>query len=336
MNNDKISPYTNSVFEQPWWLDIVAPNQWEEILVKEEGKVLARWPIVKNRKGITMPDMTKTLGFWLSDIVLMHDKCFNERKRITKRLLEQLPENISIDICLDSKVDYFLPMFWMHFAIKPRIFYQINDLTDTDILYRNYPGIVRENIKKAQKKLTVKSIDDIEILLVLLDKTFMRQNAKNPYSKELIRKIYYTSQKYNACKLLYAADDNDNIYSGILYVFDNNLFIALVGGTDPKYKNSGAFTLLLWEGIKLASRISKAFNFGGSMVEGIENFLRQFGGEPMVYYQIIKKKKSLLDTVFNKCYNILKPRLKQVIGYNNWYRRQSIQTTLTIERDRIL
>lgn len=330
MSNDKISPFTNSVFEQPWWLDIVAPNQWEEILVKEGGKVLARWPIVKNRKGITMPDMTKTLGFWLSDNILVHDKCFNERKRITKRLLEQLPGNISIDICLDSRVDYFLPMFWMQFTIKPRIFYQINDLNDTDLLYKNYPGIVRENIKKAQKKLTVRSIDDIEILLVLLDKTFMRQNAKNPYSKGLIRNIYETSKKFNACKLLYAADESDNIYSGILYVFDENLFIALVGGTDPKYKNSGAFTLLLWEGIKLASGISKAFNFGGSMVEGIENFLRQFGGEPVVYYQIIKRKKSLLNTLFIKYYNLLKAKLKQVIGYNTWYRAQSIMTKLTI------
>ena len=28
------TPYANSVFEQPWWLDIVAPGEWGEVTVK--------------------------------------------------------------------------------------------------------------------------------------------------------------------------------------------------------------------------------------------------------------------------------------------------------------
>ena len=29
------TPYANSLFEQPWWLDAVAPGQWEEALVTD-------------------------------------------------------------------------------------------------------------------------------------------------------------------------------------------------------------------------------------------------------------------------------------------------------------
>ena len=28
-------PYVNSVFEQPWWLETVAPENWGEIFEKE-------------------------------------------------------------------------------------------------------------------------------------------------------------------------------------------------------------------------------------------------------------------------------------------------------------
>lgn len=44
--NNRTSEYVNSVFEQPWWLDTVAPNSWKEILIEEAGEVIARWPLV--------------------------------------------------------------------------------------------------------------------------------------------------------------------------------------------------------------------------------------------------------------------------------------------------
>ena len=43
------TPYANSVFEQPWWLDIVAPGQWHEVFVKDkQDHVVARMPYVSD------------------------------------------------------------------------------------------------------------------------------------------------------------------------------------------------------------------------------------------------------------------------------------------------
>lgn len=48
----KETPYANSVFEQPWWLDIVAPGNWKEIIINDEktGEVLARFAYVTDGK----------------------------------------------------------------------------------------------------------------------------------------------------------------------------------------------------------------------------------------------------------------------------------------------
>jgi hypothetical protein len=307
--NNNISEYVNSIFEQPWWLNIVAPNAWKEILLEEKGEIIARWPIVEKSNHLGMPKMTQTLGFWLSEKILQTDPYYNKRKKITNLLLEQLPGNKSIKIYLDHKVDYFLPFHWKHYMITPYISYRINDLNDVVALYNRFSSMAKENIKRAHNRLIIKTIDDIEILLMLMDKTFDLQKRKNPISKGLIRNIYSTCKDYEACKLLYAIDKDGTVYSGGLFVYDKQVCYYLVSGTDPKYRSSGANTLLTWEGIKFASSVSKSFDFEGSMIEGIENFMRQFGGKPIVYYQIRKQ------NIFLEFLELIKPRIKSIIGF---------------------
>ena len=65
----------------------------------------------------------------------------------------------------------------------------------------------------------------------------------------------------------------------------------------------------MWEGIQFAAKKSKCFDFEGSMIEGIENFVRQFGGEPVVYYELKRL------NVFRSFREILKPKIKQLLGY---------------------
>lgn len=66
----------------------------------------------------------------------------------------------------------------MGFATRTHVSYGLDDLTDLDQIFNHFANIVKENIKHVDKKLTIKEIDDIEILLKLLDKTFSRQNMQ--------------------------------------------------------------------------------------------------------------------------------------------------------------
>jgi hypothetical protein len=45
------------------------------------------------------------------------------------------------------------------------------------------------------------------------------------------------------------------------------------------------------------------------MIEGIEEYFRQFGGTPMVYYQIRKQNIAL------EFFELMKPRIKSFIGF---------------------
>jgi hypothetical protein len=306
---DRTSNYVNNIFEQPWWLDVVAPNSWEEILIEDNGEIVARWPIVHKGHKIGMPYLTQTLGFWISEKTYAFDNHFNKRKKIINSLLEKLPKDKNINIRLSSRVTYILPMHWRQFIINPLISYRFENISDTEQIYNNFNNTVKKNIKSASKKVKVESIDDINPLLVLLKKMFQRQKRGNPIPNNIIKGIYNACKDHNACKLLYAIGNNNTIESGCLLVFDEQISYLLISATDPEFKNSGVNSLLIWEAIKFASTVSKSFDFEGSMIEGIENFIRQFGSTPVVYFQI-RKQNIILELL-----ELIKPKVKKLIGY---------------------
>ena len=59
----------NAIFQQPWWLDAVAPGQWAEVTCEHDGRIVARLPyVVRGRRGLrilTQSSLTHTLGPWV-------------------------------------------------------------------------------------------------------------------------------------------------------------------------------------------------------------------------------------------------------------------------------
>ncbi|MCS2611359.1 GNAT family N-acetyltransferase [Bacteroides fragilis] len=304
-----MSSCVNSVFEQVWWLKAVSPDrEWKEVFIEEDGQIIARWVSVVNNNDLILPAQTQTLGFWIHPEILKNDKYYNKRKEIIYNLITQLPSK-SVLLSLAPENTYFLPFIWKRFNISPRISYRIMDLSNIDSIYNTFGKVVKKNIKSAKNKVNVCEIDDISLLHNLMNKTFALQRRKYPYTIDFLNRIYGACKQHNACKLLYAIDKENNIHSGALFVYDKHVCYYLIAGTDPDYRSSGANTLLIWEGIQLAAKFSQCFDFEGSMIEGIEKFIRQFGGVPVTYYEIKR------CGVVQDFWAILKPRIKRIIGY---------------------
>lgn len=307
-----VTPYANNIFEQPWWLNSVAGNCWDEIIVQDGDKVIGRLPVCynKNRKKIEMPLLTQTCGVWLQiDSTVSYNEQCNQIKTIIDNLLEQIPSLLSINIALDSSLTYFLPFYWRGFSVRPRISYRIKDLSDLDYVYQNFAKNVKRDIRSAGKKVTIVEHTSINILIDIMNKTFAAQGRRYPVPRNIIENIIRECEKHDAGKMFYAIDAEDNIHACAYFVYDKNVFYYLVGGKNSEFKNSNAQTLILWKAIQYASTVSKVFDFEGSMVEGIETFFRRFGSTPVVYYEIQRQ------SLFNDVKDITKPRLKRLLGY---------------------
>lgn len=310
MNNS--TEYANSVFEQPWWLDIVAPNSWGEVTVKEGEEIVARLPYVIKKGKICMPPFTQTLGPWIKAEYREYkpgNTQLSKQKEIITELISKLPKHSSFKMCFDSANSYILPYRWLGYNFTPAFSYRIPNLSDLSLVYTLFNKTAKKNIKYASNKVKIIESEDPENMVDLLGKTFDNQSRSMPIDKIIIKNIIENCIKRKAGRLLVAIDNEGNKHSSGFFIYDKNVCYYLLGGSDPKFRTSGSQSLIIWNAIQFSATVSKAFDFEGSMVEGIENFFRQFGGNQIINYIVTKQ------SLFNDFKDILKPRIKKFLGY---------------------
>lgn len=310
MKNDE-SFYVNSIFEQPWWLNAVAENHWSEVFYKKNDEIVGRLPFCfYGGKTIAMPPLTQTCGCWIKPVVsTVGNEHLSYQKEILDGLMEQLPQHHSLKIHLDTNIQYFLPFIWKGYQVIPKVSYRITNLEDLESIYQNFSKTVKKNIKSATKKVRIKEETSLNVLMDMMEKTFAVQGRKYPISRNIIEKIILAAEEHASGKMYIAIDSEEHVHACSYFVFDENVFYYLISGADPNYRTSGAQTLILWRAIQEAAKYSKHFDFEGSMVEGIETFFRRFGGKPVIYYEISKQ------SVTNEIKDVLKPRVKRLLGY---------------------
>lgn len=308
------SPYTNSAFEQPWWLDIVAPGRWGEAIVKENEEVVARMPYVVDRGMITMPQLTQTLGPWIKQEYrefCVGNTQLSKQKEIINSLLTQLPKHKSFYMCFDSSNEYILPYRWQGYRYSPSFSYRIDDLSNLDKVYANFNSTVKKNIRSATNKKVRVIEDDCDSLEALYLMTFANQKRSAPGDKDIRTRIMAETIRRGNGKVLTAIDEDGHHHSGAFLLYDENGCYYLLGGSNPEFRSSGAQSLVLWKAIEFAAKVSKYFDFEGSNVEGIENFFRQFGGKRVLNYYVVQQ------SWIADCAEMIKPRIKKLIGYKN-------------------
>jgi lipid II:glycine glycyltransferase (peptidoglycan interpeptide bridge formation enzyme) len=286
----KIIPYVNSIFQQPWWLDAVAPSQWSEIVVEKNKEVIARLPYVTKKKYgltlITQPPLTQTLGPWMAPLTGKYATQLAQQKEILTSLIEQLPPYDFFQQNFHYSITNWLPFYWHGFTQTTRYTYVIEDLTDLDQIWSNIQSNIRNKIRKAQKEIVVRTDLEIEQFLDLNTMTFQRQGLALPYSRELVQPLDAACAKHQARRILFAEDSQGRIHAGIYLVWNKESAYYLISGSDPTLRNSGAISLLIWEAIQFASTVTKKFDFEGSMIEPIEIFFRDFGAKQIPYFQV--------------------------------------------------
>jgi len=282
---------TNSIFQQPWWLDAVAPGEWDEVIVRHGGRVVGRLPYVKKRRWgleyISMPPLTQTLGPWIEKKEAKLPKILAWQKDIMTELIKGLPHFDYFGQNFHYEITNWLPFYWCGFEESTRYTYVLLDIADHDKVWSGFLENIRREIKKAGRQVRVRTDLGLARFLEVNKKTFSRQGIRLPYSPELVQCIDTACGDENR-RIFFAEDSAGRIHAALYIIWDERSAYYLMGGGDPELRNSGATSLLMWEAIKFSSTVTKRFDFEGSMVESIERFFRAFGGIQMPYFRVSK------------------------------------------------
>ena len=148
-------PWVNSVFEQPWWLDAVAPGAWGEAVVRRGDEVVARLPYVappqaraRRRSSSRRSRRPSARG------CAACEGKYARRLEAEKKLLGAADRDAAavrpLPPVLRAALTNWLPFYWAGFQATVRYTYRIEDLSDLDRVRSEFQDHVRRAIRKAQ------------------------------------------------------------------------------------------------------------------------------------------------------------------------------------------
>lgn len=287
------------LFLQSWWLDAVAGDTWDVILVKKGKETVGALPYVTRKRWgfttLTQPKLTQALGPWLRPTQKSYPKRLAHEKEVLGALADQLP-------CFDRYTQNWhfqrsnwLPFYWRGFEQTTLYTYRISLDEGDHALWNQLQENTRREIRKARGRFGIEvrsgSLDEF---LSLNSLTFERQGQAVPYSRDLVSRIDQAASSRDARDCLVAVDQEGRLHAGAYILRSGDTAYYLMGGGDPSLRNSGAMSLVLWEAICQQPDDIQFFDFEGSMIEGIERFFRAFGAIQTPYFRVSKTRSKAL------------------------------------------
>lgn len=257
------------VYGQSWYLDIVSPG-WHALVTDDYSGVM---PLpAKSKWGIPyliQPRFTQQLGVFSNQEVTA---------AVVRSFLKAIPKKfIWCDINLNSANDY---------AGLKNIIYQDNYELDLNCSYEHiwleYNMSTRQNIKKATR-LGLRVEEELDSSLFL--KVYLEGCKVKPdrIGTEQLASIVEFSMQSGIGKIYLVKDTKNNILAGAFYLCQFRRLINLVSFTTKEGRASSAMFSLIDYVIQSNVGQSAVLDFEGSIIPGIAEFFRGFGGNCIKY-----------------------------------------------------
>jgi Acetyltransferase (GNAT) domain len=280
----------NAIFQQPWWLDAVAPGRWDEATVERDGRVVARLPfVVRGRRPLRifgMPPLTQTLGPWIERSSASQARALGDELKLLEELEAALPPSQGFVQAFSPSIMNALPFYWAGYRLEVQYTYRLAGIRAQQSLWDGLRGNIRREIRKARRLVEVRDDLGLDRFYSVWVKTFARQQLQPPVSLAALERLDAACGARGARTMLFAQDDAQRLHAVCYFVWDGNGAFFLLGGGDPELRTSGAASLLMWEGITRAGAVADIFDFEGSMLKPVERFFRAFGSRQTPYLRV--------------------------------------------------
>jgi Acetyltransferase (GNAT) domain len=280
----------NAIFQQPWWLDALAPGRWAETVIERDGRTVARLPYVVRGRGrlrmLTLPPLTQTLGPWVERSSAKPANALSQEMELLTALERGLPAAQGFKQPFSPTMPNALPFFWAGYRLEVLYTYRLEGLRSEAALWNGLRENIRREIRKARKRVQIRDDLGLDRFYAVWAKTFARQGLAPRRPREELERLDLACAARGARAMLFAVDETERVHAVTYAVWDENGAYYLLGGGDPELRTSGAGSLLMWEAIMRAREVTDVFDFEGSMLKPVERFFRAFGGRQTPYLSV--------------------------------------------------
>lgn len=291
---------TLPLFHQPWWLDALARAsnlEWDVALSRsKDGTIIAAWPYFKGVKlGLDVslpPVLSSYLGIWIDypEEKWKEETLLSYQNGIVKDLLDQLPEFHLFKQNFNPSFLNWKELYWAGYNQTTHYTYMLEGIKNHDQIFAGFKSNLRTSVKKVGHTFSIGETNDLSVFYNINKKSWSNQKEKIPYSLDYLQKLDDALVNNGHRYIRLIKDQDENIVAGTYVVRDNHTAYNLMLGTDPMHRKSRAAEILLWDVIQEMSQHVDRFDFEGSMIEGVSQFFKAFGGSQKPYYLISKAK----------------------------------------------
>ncbi len=288
---DKLAIENNSVFSQKWFTDLQPKLQ--KLGFYSGSKLVGGLCLLEHyRNGLKItsgPELSPHCGAFMEKTNKNSYQILQEGKYFSEALADYvINSRIRLfHIALPPFVTDVQPLIWKKFDVQPSYTYQLN-------LGEHFPNgienwnFMSSDIRRRTRKTQHLSLEEAQFsnqAFQPLIRSFQRANLKT--SIKLISNILESANhSLSPCKILIAKVDNKVVASVVLILNHDRSYLLMCGYLDGF---SNEYLSLILYSIQFAKNYgSLYFDFEGSMNKSIERFFRQFGGELIPYWDVIK------------------------------------------------
>lgn len=291
------------LFTSHWWWANVVENSWDVITYKKGNQVLACFPFHFRKKlgvsAIIPPVLTPYQGIAIAKQPgAKMDKQISLIRKVQEAIIDQIPNNSLFIRQFGIKDHYLLPFYWKDYELKVRYTYILETAKPEEELFSSLKDTLRKEINKAKNSMTLSFSEDPTNLYQIKQANHQITAEPMAYDLNYLIKICQLIP-FNRAQLLEIKEDN-NVIAALLVTWDQTQMYYTCGAVNPKYKNSGALSWLLWEALLLAKKLELTFNFEGSMIKPIERYFANFGGTPTPFIEVRKISTKVLEPLLKK------------------------------------
>ncbi len=212
-------------------------------------------------------------------------------RELTKELLEQVEglHAAFFQQSLSPTVTDWLPFHWRGYRQTTRYTYRLNDISDSSRLFAAFDRDERQKKIERYDPLTTLDTDiDPADFARFHHRYWQRRGQRDLLSEEFIERVCRTALGRKQGLLAGLRDEEGALAAVRFVVYDDRCAYSLLSALDADHYRNGYTETLIWKVLQTLGGRTKAYDFEGSMEEGIEHFYRSFGGEQTPFSQITR------------------------------------------------
>lgn len=285
------------LFLQYWWMEAVCRGkQWDVAMAYDGEQLLGVMPYLYGRKvGMTyilQPQLTQYTGpLYFYPEGLSASKRLDFEKETAKLLLQQI-ESLKLAFFLQHfspQVTNWLPFYWDGYKQTTRYTYRIEDISDPEKVFEGFDAEKRQRkIRRYEQSTRVRFDMSPNDFAEIHNKYWSAKGKKDVLNVRFISDVCSVAVKRGNGVIASLYDEDDRMLAARFVAYDTNCAYSLMSAQDLQLHKNGHSETLFWALIKYLSDKTKAFDFEGSMDEGLEYVYRSFGTTQTPYFEISK------------------------------------------------